>query len=132
MAVGVLLLAGLQDVLSGGAKESIDALFQQPGTADAFNAGCALATSLDEAGWNLFGTAVLPLVLRSTSTYLAATGSQEELEFGQVSMARNALTLVARLAWSGRLGEAYQVGGATIKTWERIVGATCEIGRAHV
>lgn len=127
MTVGTLLLANLQDVLSGGAKEAIEALFSTPGTPDAFAAGCALATSLDTGGWNLFSTAVLPLVLSSTARYI---GQVEEgstpLAFGEVSPAANSLSLLARLAWSGRLFQAAQAGGPAIKIWERTIGPVCE------
>lgn len=139
MTVGVLLLAGLQDILSpsSGAKVSVQVLFS-PETASrpvVFRAACALTTALDEAGWNLFGTAIIPFLLSATERYLVdgeveVVQSKEVSVFDaaerEVSNSSNALILVARLAWSGRLREVYQIGGTPVKTWENVVGQKCE------
>ncbi|KAI5475348.1 Armadillo-type fold domain containing protein [Pseudohyphozyma bogoriensis] len=125
MSTGVLLLTTLQDVLSGPARKSIEALFAESATPDIYGAACALATSLEEASWNLYSTAILPLVLSSTSRYLESEPSAE-LAFGDVSPSSNALALLARLAFSGRLGSAYQSAGPTIKIWEKTIGVVCE------
>ena len=123
--VGILSLANLQDILSGGTKEAIDALIATPGSPSAFAAGCALATSLDAAGWNLFPTAILPLVLTATARYVAQDDAATP-EFGEIAPAANSLALLARLAWSGRLHPSAQSSGAAMKIWERTVGPICE------
>lgn len=129
MTVGLLLLATFQDVLSGGAKDSIEVLFANPGsTPDTFSAGCTLVTSLDEVQWNHFSTSLTPLVLRETARYVASEVKEKkkEMKFGEVSPVTNSLSLLARLAWSGRLRTIVDGGTTAVKTWERTIGARCE------
>lgn len=131
MTVGILLLASLQDILSGGGKSSVEVLFASGVSDETFGAGCALGTALDEAGWGLYSTSVLPQVLSSTARYIGApsksvTVSDSPFEAEGVSSTSNSLTLLARLAFSGRLYEAYQNGGHGVVAWEKVVGAACE------
>lgn len=123
---GILLLATFQDVLSGGAKESVQVLFADPGTSQSFSAGCALATSLDQVGWNHFSTVLTPLVLSATARYVDDGSKTTQLGFGEVAEEDNALTLLARLAWSGRLKSTVESGSVAVKSWERIVGNKCQ------
>jgi hypothetical protein len=125
MTVGILLLAQFQDVISGGARQSIEVLFSPAGNSSTFSSACALTTSLDGAGWNLFLTAIFPGFLSSTARYISQT-DDAVLGFGEVSTAASALTLVARLAWSGRVREAFSAGVTGIKAWEQSVGKVCE------
>lgn len=129
MTVASLLLSTLQDILSGGARESIEVLFNKElteGAADRFGAGCSLATSLDEVHWPLFPTAVLPLILSSTSNYIGVpVSSSTELGFGEVAPSTNALSLLARLAWSGTLRDAVYAASPAVKSWEKGVGSVC-------
>lgn len=130
MLIPTLLLTTLQDVLSGGIRQSIAVLFSQPTTPTLFGAACALTTSLDEINWNFFPAAILPHVLTTTAIYIGQSKSTTtpivEIGFGEVSMQMNALTLLARLAWSGRLREAYANASSAVKVWESVVGPVCE------
>ncbi|KAK4703278.1 U3 small nucleolar RNA-associated protein 20, partial [Phenoliferia sp. Uapishka_3] len=124
---GILSLANLQDVLSGGVKETIDALISVPASPSTFAAGCALATSLDSLGWNLFPTAILPLVLSTTARYVGVENAvSQDQAFGVIAPIPNSLSLLARLAWSGRLHPSAQSGATAMKIWERTVGPVCE------
>ena len=130
MSVGVLLLASLQDILSGGGRQSIEVLFASTASAETFGAACALSASLDEAGWGLFQTAVLPHALSSTARHIAAPAtvivSTSPFDVASSSPVTNSLTLLARLAHSGRIYEAYQLGGHGIAAWERVIGEASE------
>lgn len=130
MTVAVLLLAGLQDVLSGGGKTSIEVLFAPSVSPETFGAACALSTSLDEAAWALYSTSITPQLLASTSRHIAAppTTTETESAFDDpvASPSTNSLILLSRLAGSGRLYEAGQSGSPLFKSWERTVGAACE------
>lgn len=130
MLIPTLLLATLQDVLSAGIRQSIAVLFSQPTTPTLFGAACALTTSSDEISWNFFPAAILPHVLTTTAIYIGQSKSMTtpvvDIGFGEVSMEMNALTLLARLAWSGRLREAYSNASSAVKGWEAVVGPVCE------
>lgn len=112
---------------------SIDVLFSASAGAETFGAGCALATSLDEAAWTLFSIAVTPQVLSSTSRYIAApptaaTITAPESAFDEIVAlpATNSFILLSQLASSGRLYETIQAGTAPVKAWEKTIGAACE------
>jgi hypothetical protein len=130
MTVAVLLLAGLQDVLSGGGKTSVEVLFAPTVSPETFGAACALATSLDEAAWALYSTSITPQMLASTSRYVAAppttTSSVSAFDDLVASPSTNSLILLSRLAGSGRLYEANQLGTPLVKSWERTIGTVCE------
>lgn len=131
MTVGVLLLAGLQDILSGGGKTSVEVLFAPTASAETFGAACALATALDEATWALYSTSIIPQVLTSTAHYIsspAAPVAEAASVFDETvtTPSTNSLILLSRLSDSGRLGEAIRLGSPAVKGWERTVGAVCE------
>lgn len=130
MTVAVLLLAGLQDVLTGGGKTSIDVLFSSSPSAATFGAGCSLATALDEASWPLYSTAVTPQLLAATSRYISSpvepTISTSAFDEPITSTSTNSFMLLARLAESSRLYEVCQTSGPSLKAWESVVGTACE------
>lgn len=105
-------------------------LFAASGTDEVFGAACAVGAALDEAGWGLYPTSILPLVLSSTARHVATVPapvvvSTSPFDVVAVSSTANALTLLARLAFSGRLYEAYEIGGHSIVSWEATIGAAC-------
>ncbi|SCV68516.1 BQ2448_637 [Microbotryum intermedium] len=120
--ISLLLRASFQDVLSSAVRDSIDVLFTTPST---FANACTLALALDDLAWPHYSTSIANHVLTTTAKHLEDE-MEEEVEFGQLSKRTNAMTVLARLAWSGRLASLRESGGGLPKAWEKVVADRCE------
>ncbi|SCZ90492.1 BZ3500_MvSof-1268-A1-R1_Chr1-3g02022 [Microbotryum saponariae] len=121
--ISLLLQASFKDVLSGAVRDSIDVLWT---TSSTFANACTLALALDDVAWPHYSTSIANHVLTTTAKYLE--GEEEgDVELGQLSNQTNAMTLLARLAWSGRLASLRESSGGLSKSWERVVTDRCEV-----
>jgi U3 small nucleolar RNA-associated protein 20 len=130
--MAILLLTSFQDVLAGGPKDAVEALFRPASSeneAATFGAACTLATALDIVAWNHYSQVLAPLILASTSRYIgeaSETKQGSQSAFQGASPDVNALSLLARLAYSGRLRLIVDTASPPVKAWERVVGDKCK------
>lgn len=110
----------------------MEALFQPASSSNEaviFGAACTLATSLDIVAWNHYSQVLAPLILTSTSRFVAEASPGLDGEDSAYQSARpfvNALSLLARLAFSGRLRAIVDMASPAVKSWERVIGEKCK------